>query len=113
MALPSSKRSLSLNAAAVNGNGGGSALSRRDPGERSGRRADSPTGRRAAAPPGAIHRPVSPVHKAAPAAPERARPAPPRVRDGGSGAALLGGREQEKLAEGEDGALAMECFIFL
>lgn len=113
MALPSSKRSLSLNAAAVNGNGGGSALSRRDPGERSGRRADSPTGRRAAAPPGAIHRPVSPVRKAAPAAPERARPAPPRVRDGGSGAALLGGREQEKLAGGEDGALAMECFIFL
>ena len=152
MALPSSssKRSLlSLTAAAINGNvaagghGGGSVstLSRRDPGERSGRRSDSPTGsRRAPASPSAPihHRPASPMRKAVAAAaakehgtPERARP-PPRVvrdRDGGldrgvgdeRAAASCGGEsEQKKLAVGEEGALgqnnpsvAMECFIFL
>ncbi|XP_072147279.1 uncharacterized protein [Setaria viridis] len=126
MALPS-KRSLS---AAINGvnaggyGGGGGALSRRDPGERSGRRSDSPTGsRRAPASPSAIHRPASPMRKAAKehGTPERA--SRPRVRDGGDEhpAALAGlGGERKKVAEGEEGAalgqnpsVAMECFIFL
>ncbi|RCV41998.1 hypothetical protein SETIT_9G179400v2 [Setaria italica] len=106
MALPS-KRSLS---AAING--------------RSGRRSDSPTGsRRAPASPSAIHRPASPMRKAAKehGTPERA--SRPRVRDGGDEhpAALAGlGGERKKVAEGEEGAalgqnpsVAMECFIFL
>ncbi|PUZ38121.1 hypothetical protein GQ55_9G171700 [Panicum hallii var. hallii] len=121
MAL-SSKRSLT---AAINGNaggcyGGGGVLSRRDPGERSGRRSDSPTtGRRAPASPGATHRPASPARKAAKeqrhGSPESARP---RARDGGD-AGSGGGGERKKVAEGEQGALgqnpsvAMECFIFL
>ncbi|CAL4934578.1 unnamed protein product [Urochloa decumbens] len=121
MALPSSKRSLS---AAINGNGGG-ALSRRDPGERSGRRSDSPTGsRRAPASPSATHRPASPMRKAAAAAkehghgtPERARPT--RARDGDEQPALAGagGGERKKVEEGALGqnnpSVAMECFIFL
>ncbi|PAN46310.1 hypothetical protein PAHAL_9G176100 [Panicum hallii] len=121
MAL-SSKRSLT---AAINGNaggcyGGGGVLSRRDPGERSGRRSDSPTtGRRAPASPGATHRPASPARKAAKeqrhGSPEPARP---RARDGGD-AGSGGEGERKKVAEGEQGALgqnpsvAMECFIFL
>ncbi|CAN6323391.1 unnamed protein product [Urochloa humidicola] len=125
MALPSSKRSLG---AAINGNGGGVALSRRDPGERSGRRSDSPTGsRRAPASPAAAHRPASPMRKAA--AKEHGTPAErarlPRARDDGDEQRALagaggGGGEWKKVAEGEDGALAgqnpsvaMECFIFL
>lgn len=133
MALPSSKRSLSLNAAAVNGNGGGSALSRRDPGERSGRRSVSPATRRrapASPSPSAVHRPASPVRKAAAkehGTPERGSRPARVIRDGGPDAeraALLGGgvgaEQRTKLAEGEEGALghqnpsvAMECFIFL
>ncbi|KAG2547665.1 translation initiation factor IF-2-like [Panicum virgatum] len=120
MALPS-RRSL---AAAINGTagcyGGGGALSRRpDPGERSGRRSDSPTtGRRAPASPGATHRVGSPARKAAAkeqrhGTPERARP---RARDGGELAGSGGGGERRKVAEGALGqnpSVAMECFIFL
>ncbi|RLN43494.1 hypothetical protein C2845_PM01G36150 [Panicum miliaceum] len=123
MALPS-KRSLT---AAINGNvggcyGGGGALSRREPGERSGRRSDSPTtGRRAPASPGATHRAASPARKAAKeqrhGSPERARP---RARDGGGDAGSGGGGgERKKVAEGalvplgQNPSVAMECFIFL
>ncbi|CAL4917734.1 unnamed protein product [Urochloa decumbens] len=121
MALPSSKRSLS---AAINGNGGG-ALSRRDAGERSGRRSHSPTGsRRAPASPSAAHhRPASPLRKAAAkehGTPERARA--PRIRDDGDEqpalAGLAGGGERKKAEEGalagqNNPSVAMECFIFL
>ncbi|PWZ21474.1 hypothetical protein Zm00014a_042737 [Zea mays] len=138
MALPSSKRSLSLSAFAINGNGNGHgagvALSGRDPGERSGQRSVSPaTRRRAPASPShsAVHRPASPVRKAAAkehgGTPERGSRPARVIRDGGPDAeraALLGGgvgaEQRTKLAEGEEGALghqnpsvAMECFIFL
>jgi hypothetical protein len=141
MALPSSKRSLSLSAFAINGNGhghgAGVALSGRergrDPGERSGRRSVSPATRRrapASPSPSAVHRPASPVRKAAAkehGTPERGSRPARVIRDGGPDAeraALLGGgvgaEQRTKLAEGEEGALghqnpsvAMECFIFL
>ena len=130
MALPS-KRSL---AASINinghgnaaGYGGGSGLTRRDPGERSERRSDSPTAKRPSAYSSPIHRPASPMRKAAKeqSTPERARP---RNRDGldtGRGGDELpglggAGGERKKMAVGEEGALgqnpsvAMECFIFL
>ena len=118
MALPS-KRSLT---AAINGSagcyGGGGALGRRDPGERSGRRSDSPTTcRRAPASPGATHRAGSPACRAAKeqrhGTPERARP---RARDGGELAGSGGGGERRKVSQGALGqnpSVAMECFIFL
>ncbi|CAN6310322.1 unnamed protein product [Urochloa humidicola] len=122
MALPSSsKRSLG---AAINGGSG--ALCRRDAGERSGRRSDSPTGsRRAPASPSAAHRPASPMRKAAAGkehvhgTPERACKPPTRARDGDEEeplAGLLGGGERKKVEEGALGqnpSVAMECFIFL
>ncbi|KAF8722025.1 hypothetical protein HU200_022650 [Digitaria exilis] len=106
MALPSSMTKRSLTAAI---NGG--MLSRRDAGERSGRRSDSPTaGRRA---------PASPMRKAGRehGTPERTRP---RARDGDEQPPLpeaaAGGGEHKKVEEGALGqnpSVAMECFIFL
>uniref|UniRef100_A0A0A8XPC4 Uncharacterized protein n=1 Tax=Arundo donax TaxID=35708 RepID=A0A0A8XPC4_ARUDO len=128
MALPA-KRSL---AASINGNGNaaasfgrGSALGRRDPGERSGGRSDS-TAKRPSACPSPVHRPASPMRKAAKeqSTPERARP---RSKDGPDAGHFCdeqpgltaGGGEHKKVSEGAGGALgqnpsvAMECFIFL
>ncbi|KAL6637374.1 hypothetical protein ACP70R_024946 [Stipagrostis hirtigluma subsp. patula] len=127
MALPA-KRCLTAaidghaNAAAAAAYGGGSGLARRDPGERSGRRSDSPTGKRPPASPSPMHRHASTTRKAAKEqrTPERARP---RVRDGGGRAgdepALLAGGEGERKdvagqgALGQNPSVAMECFIFL
>ncbi|KAJ1294690.1 hypothetical protein BS78_01G165100 [Paspalum vaginatum] len=130
MALPS-KRSLA----------GAPARRERDPGERSWRRSDSPTGRRAApaSPSSAanIHRAgtTGPMRNKAAAkehghghgTPERGSSRPPRARDGGDeqpgpwagGGAEVGGEQKRRLAAEEEGALgqnpsvAMECFIFL
>ncbi|KAL6893470.1 hypothetical protein ACP4OV_007568 [Aristida adscensionis] len=126
MALPA-KRCL---AAGINGGHagagayGGGSLTKRDPGERSGRRSDSPTGKRPPASPSPVHRLAGGTRKAAneQRAPEPARP---RGRDGGHDAGR--GGDDPSLARGEgdgkevavDGALgqnpsvAMECFIFL
>lgn len=124
MALPS-KRSLMTAAIGGSGHGTGSgALSRRDPGERSGRRSDSPTGgRRApASPSAAIHRAASPVRGNGKAAKDHAQQhghhctpeggsRPTRVRDGGDEQPKKAAPEGEAL--GQNPSVAMECFIFL
>lgn len=137
MMLPAASRTpakRSLNAS-INGNGnayGGTAV-RRDPGERSGRRPDSPTARRPPASPaanGAIHRQASAgvgaTRKAAKdnTTPEQTKPqcsggggrAPGKARDELDEVALAGGGEHKEVAQGSLGqnpSVAMECFIFL
>ncbi|KAF0920585.1 hypothetical protein E2562_035729 [Oryza meyeriana var. granulata] len=128
---PAAKRSLN---ATVNGNGNayGGGAAKRDPGERSGRRPDSPTSKRippaSPAANGAIHRQASlnggATRKTAKETTtlEQTKPqcrTPEEARDGPDESALEDGREHDKEAGADGGRLgqnpsvAMECFIFL
>ncbi|TVU03867.1 hypothetical protein EJB05_50580, partial [Eragrostis curvula] len=124
MALPA-KRCLSASINGGHGSGGsGVLISRRDPGERSGRRSDSPTASKRPSPaPSPVHRQAARENLSS--TPERSRP---RVRDnahdagrGGDEQTALaggptGGGERKKAEEGvlgQNPSVAMECFIFL
>uniref|UniRef100_A0A8R7PG74 Uncharacterized protein n=2 Tax=Triticum urartu TaxID=4572 RepID=A0A8R7PG74_TRIUA len=121
MALPSSaKRSLNTN---INGNGGSGV--RRDPGEHSGRRSDSPSRRPPASPAanGAISRQSSATRKAPKESTSSEKTkqqcgrgrAPMEVGDELDEAPLAGKerREAADAAMGQNPSVAMECFIFL
>lgn len=119
MTLPSSTAKRSLNAS-ISG-------VRRDPGERSGRRPDSPAWRTPASPAanGTISRQSSATRKVPKenTSPEQTKRQCGRARAQGEiglgdelGEAPLAGKEQKEAAEGALGqnpSVAMECFIFL